>query len=63
MLSTLFFPIVLLTYAVIVGDKGALAFGLIWSAHIGFDRLLGYGLKMENGFSETHLGKIGKKTH
>lgn len=32
---------------------GALA--LIWAAHIGFDRLLGYGLKYESAFGHTHL--------
>jgi hypothetical protein len=35
--------------------------GVIWAAHIGFDRALGYGLKYEKGFSYTHLGKIGKE--
>lgn len=34
--------------------------GLIWLAHIGFDRALGYGLKYSEGFGYTHLGKIGK---
>jgi hypothetical protein len=38
----------------------ALAAGLIWSAHIGFDRALGYGLKYGQGFSYTHLGPIGR---
>ncbi|KKD58857.1 hypothetical protein RN22_18990 [Grimontia sp. AD028] len=33
---------------------------LIWFAHIGFDRALGYGLKYSTGFSDTHLGRIGK---
>lgn len=33
---------------------------LIWVAHIGFDRSLGYGLKYAEGFSYTHLGRIGK---
>jgi len=31
---------------------------LIWTAHIGFDRFLGYGLKYETGFKDTHLGKV-----
>ena len=35
--------------------------GLIWIAHIGFDRSLGYGLKYADGFGFTHLGLIGKK--
>ncbi len=34
---------------------------LIWSAHIGFDRALGYGLKHVTGFKDTHLGSIGGK--
>jgi hypothetical protein len=33
--------------------------GIIWSAHIGFDRALGFGLKYANGFRFTHLGLIG----
>jgi len=37
-----------------------LAVGLIWSAHVGFDRALGYGLKYSRGFSYTHLGPIGR---
>ena len=37
-----------------------LALALIWSAHIGFDRVLGYGLKLPTGFHATHLGPIGR---
>jgi hypothetical protein len=29
---------------------------LIWTAHIGFDRALGIGLKYPTGFGDTHLG-------
>lgn len=36
------------------------ALSLIWIAHIGLDRALGYGLKLTSGFRETHLGRIGK---
>ncbi|MBS0582683.1 MAG: DUF4260 domain-containing protein [Proteobacteria bacterium] len=36
------------------------AAGLIWCAHIGFDRALGYGLKYAAGFGHTHLGRIGR---
>jgi hypothetical protein len=32
---------------------------LIWAAHIGFDRLLGYGLKYSSNFQHTHLGLLG----
>jgi hypothetical protein len=31
---------------------------LIWTAHIGFDRLLGYGLKYGTAFKDTHLGRV-----
>jgi len=34
---------------------------LIWSAHIGFDRLLGYGLKYPSAFGATHLGWKGRR--
>jgi hypothetical protein len=35
--------------------------GLVWCAHIGFDRALGYGLKRGRGFEYTHLGRIGRR--
>ena len=35
--------------------------GLIWMAHVGFDRMLGYGLKEPSGFGDTHLGRIGRQ--
>jgi hypothetical protein len=31
----------------------------IWAAHVGFDRLLGYGLKYGTSFGDTHLGRRG----
>ena len=34
---------------------------LVWFAHIGMDRALGYGLKYETGFADTHLGRIGRR--
>ncbi len=36
-------------------------FALIWFAHIGFDRMLGYGLKSVAGFRLTHLGLVGRR--
>lgn len=38
----------------------ALALGLVWLAHIGMDRVLGYGLKYCDGTQHTHLGWIGR---
>jgi hypothetical protein len=36
------------------------ALGLTWLAHIGIDRLLGYGLKYGDHFQHTHLGHLGQ---
>jgi hypothetical protein len=41
------------------GMPVTLAIGLIWLAHIGVDRLLGYGLKYNDNFQHTHLGWSG----
>lgn len=35
-----------------------LAVGLIWTAHIGLDRIFGYGLKYPTGFKNTHLQRV-----
>jgi len=35
--------------------------GIIWIAHIGGDRALGYGLKYPTAFGDTHLGRIGRR--
>jgi hypothetical protein len=35
---------------------------LIWAAHIGFDRLLGYGLKYPAAFGATHLSWKGLRS-
>lgn len=34
--------------------------GLVLFSHSAFDRLLGYGLKYQKGFTFTHLGEIGR---
>jgi Domain of unknown function (DUF4260) len=48
-------PGVMLVLAHSLGQSTALALSLIWIAHIGFDRVLGYGLKYATGFKVTHL--------
>ena len=53
-------PISLATYGMGTGASDVMPWALIWFAHIGFDRMLGYGLKYETAFGETHLGRIGK---
>ena len=51
----------LLAVALFQNDTLCLSLALIWLAHIGFDRTLGYGLKYAHGFGWTHLGRIGKR--
>jgi hypothetical protein len=53
-------PILLAIYALVFAVPLALALALIWAAHAGFDRLLGYGLKYPSAFTDTHLGRIGR---
>jgi|SRR5690625_1608720 len=36
----------------------ALIIGIIWTAHIGMDRLCGFGLKYKTAFKDTHLQKL-----
>ena len=49
-----------LAAGIVVPAPTILCIGLIWCAHIGFDRALGYGLKYPDGFGFTHLGRIGR---
>lgn len=53
-------PAILIMAGAATPSRLALSLGIIWAAHIAFDRSLGYGLKLESGFQDTHLGKIGK---
>jgi hypothetical protein len=53
----------LAAYGYVSDFSVALAAGLIGLAHVGFDRLLGYGLKYPLGFGYTHLGRGGKEVH
>jgi hypothetical protein len=57
---TYLIPASLIVAGVAGGTETLLAVALIWFAHIGMDRLLGYGLKLPTGFRDTHLGRIGR---
>jgi hypothetical protein len=54
-------PVTLLTLGFGFATPLTLSIAMIWLAHIGFDRALGYGLKYAAGFTFTHLGRIGRK--
>ena len=44
----------------LLGDLLLLSLAATWLGHVGFDRMLGYGLKHSASFHHTHLGVIGK---
>jgi hypothetical protein len=51
-------PLAVLTVAVFSHQNAMSSLALIWTAHIGFDRALGYGLKYPGSFVDTHLGSL-----
>ncbi|MGA2997009.1 DUF4260 domain-containing protein [Bradyrhizobium sp.] len=53
-------PLGLLTVGFGFAPPLVVSLALIWLAHIGFDRALGYGLKYSAGFGFTHLGRLGR---
>jgi hypothetical protein len=53
-------PTVIGLIAWFAGAHGILPYLVIWVAHIGADRALGYGLKYPDLVEQTHLGPIGK---
>jgi hypothetical protein len=54
-------PVTLMTLGFGLASPLTLSIALIWLAHIGIDRALGYGLKYSAGFGFTHLGRIGRQ--
>jgi hypothetical protein len=53
-------PVTLMVVGFALSSPLVLSIAMIWLAHIGIDRALGYGLKYSAGFGFTHLGRIGK---
>jgi hypothetical protein len=53
-------PVLALSIGIFLPSPMAITLSLIWFAHIGMDRALGYGLKYFSGFGYTHLGPVGK---
>jgi hypothetical protein len=52
-------PVALAAGCLLSGEAGLpVQVALIWAAHIGGDRALGYGLKYPTAFKDTHLGRI-----
>jgi hypothetical protein len=51
-------PIALAIVGVLAHIDWCVQLALIWLAHIGIDRLLGYGLKYPTAFKDTHLQRV-----
>jgi hypothetical protein len=51
-------PLVLGAVGLVADSTLAVEIALVWLAHIGVDRLIGYGLKYPSGFKETHLQRV-----
>lgn len=60
-LHTTIAPLLLAVGGLVILWPMAGTIALIWLAHIGFDRMLGYGLKYGTSFHDTHLGRIGRR--
>ncbi len=60
-LHTFIAPVALGVGGIVLSSWTLLALSLIWTAHIGCDRFLGYGFKYPSAFVDTHLGRIGAK--
>lgn len=55
---TYLLPALLLAYSFFAPNTLPLQLGLIWFAHIGGDRLFGYGLKYPTSFKVNHLRRV-----
>jgi hypothetical protein len=57
-LHTTIGPISLAIAGVLAETDWCVQLALVWLAHIGLDRLLGYGLKYPTAFKDTHLQRV-----
>lgn len=48
-------PLAVGTVGIWSDTRIVLLVALVWAGHIGADRLVGYGLKYDTGFKQTHL--------
>ena len=53
-------PAALWLVALATGSPLLTQLAIILAAHIAIDRTFGYGLKLESGFHDTHLGRVGQ---
>lgn len=51
-------PLALGTISLLAGWQPGVQLALIWMAHIGMDRAIGYGLKYPTSFQDTHFSHL-----
>ena len=51
-------PLLLAAGAVLAGNTAGILAAAIWLAHIGLDRMVGYGLKYPTAARDTHLDRV-----
>jgi hypothetical protein len=55
---TLIGPLLLIVFSLFTWHFTFLPYALIWTTHIGMDRMLGFGLKYPTNFKDTHLQRV-----
>lgn len=58
MIHTYVLSIIVLLFGFITNIEPLMIIGLIWTAHIGMDRMFGFGLKYPTQFNDTHLNRV-----
>jgi len=51
-------PAILFAIAFFAAKPQLYPIAMIWTAHMGFDRLLGFGFKYPTNFKDTHLQRV-----
>jgi hypothetical protein len=55
---TYFLPGLLAAFGLLWGSPLPVSLALVWFSHIGFDRMVGFGLKYPTRFFDTHLHRL-----
>lgn len=51
-------PLALGAVGLLADERAPVAVAVIWLGHLGMDRAVGYGLKYETAFKDTHLERV-----
>lgn len=51
-------PILLFPVGLFLNNGFVIYAAVIWFAHISMDRMMGFGLKLDTHFRDTHLGRL-----